>query len=185
MTPHAHPDDLLTHQQMGLSHPQMSGSHLELPPHYGLDQQHMLSPHMPGEFISKRNFSCYFKTDDFSGVSHMAMGISPDIVNHQHLSQEGLASQTPLRSDHHIQPRLPEQPLDQLQEDLPPMDNMGYDQVSYSFLVANPSSISIDWKLSDGQYGLRRSIAQPNAPCRNVGKSALALGSRLRFARFS
>uniref|UniRef100_A0AAR5QHI6 Rad21/Rec8-like protein N-terminal domain-containing protein n=2 Tax=Curculionoidea TaxID=71529 RepID=A0AAR5QHI6_DENPD len=111
MTPHAHPDDLLTHQQMGLSHPQMSGSHLELPPHYGLDQQHMLSPHMPG-------------------VSHMSMGIPSDIVSHQHLSQEGLASQTPLRSDHHIQPRLPEQPLDQLQEDLPPMDNMGYDQMA-------------------------------------------------------
>lgn len=49
MTPQAHPDDLLAHQQMsGLAHPQLAPGHLGLPPQYGLDQQHMLGQHMPG-----------------------------------------------------------------------------------------------------------------------------------------
>lgn len=35
-----------------------------------------------------------------------------------------------IRPQHSIHPQLPERPLEQLQEDLPPMENMGYDQVS-------------------------------------------------------
>lgn len=40
-----------------------------------------------------------------------------------------------IRSEHSIHPQLPERPLEQLQEDLPPMENMGYDQVSVLFLL--------------------------------------------------
>lgn len=59
MTPQAHPDDLLAHQQMGgLPHPHMGPGHLGLPP-YGLDQQQMLSPHMPGEFVNCYSKKCF------------------------------------------------------------------------------------------------------------------------------
>lgn len=54
MTPQAHPDDLLAHQQMsGLAHPQLAPGHLGLPPQYGLDQQHMLGQHMPGNELRR------------------------------------------------------------------------------------------------------------------------------------
>lgn len=51
MTPQAHPDDLLAHQQMGGLPPHMGPGPLGLPP-YGLDQQQMLSPQIPGEFVN-------------------------------------------------------------------------------------------------------------------------------------
>ncbi|KAF7268643.1 hypothetical protein GWI33_018261 [Rhynchophorus ferrugineus] len=85
MTPHAHPDDLLAHQQIltqqvGMGHPLGLGSHLQPMSVHGTHS-----------------------------------GMMPE-----HLE----VPQTP------IQPHLPEQPLDQLQEHLAPMDNLGYDQMA-------------------------------------------------------
>lgn len=64
------------------------------------------------------------------------MGISPELVAHRELSQESLGVPPgALQQDLSIQPQLPEQPLEQLQEDLPAMENMGYDQVSLILLL--------------------------------------------------
>ncbi|XP_050293087.1 double-strand-break repair protein rad21 homolog isoform X2 [Anthonomus grandis grandis] len=102
MTPQAHPDDLLAHQQMGLQPPPIA-----LPPQYGLDQQQMLGAPMPG-------------------MPSSSLGISPELAaQQQHLmgqEQMGMPSDASSRlqqPDLGMRPPISERSLE--------MENMGYD----------------------------------------------------------
>ncbi|KAL1491871.1 hypothetical protein ABEB36_012400 [Hypothenemus hampei] len=108
-----------------------------LPP--GQTPLHMPEGEMP--HLAADQVQSILQQQESLGLPHMTPQAHPDdlLAHHQmgglqhpqHL-QYGLDQQHMMQGmSEHIQPQLPERPLDQLQEDLPSMDNMGYDQMGY------------------------------------------------------